>query len=607
MKRNRLTVLLAIVLGLALLAGCSNKSATPTPAPSPSPEAPKPAPPAVFHTFSTDNPTSFDPAMVSDVATMTSIIQNVFSGLVNNDKDGKVALDMAADFKVSADGMTYTFTLKDGLKFHSGRAVTSEDFKWSMLRAVNAGLASPVASSYLDDIVGFAKYFAAEAKANQPAADAKAKLTALKDDLKNNKATQADVDAAQKAYDEAAKKAEAEVKAAYAELEKNPGVETPNPKTVVFKIDAPKPYFLAKLTYPTAYVVDKTVAPYDKPISTSPDNVKMAVGTGPFKFTGFVDNSSITLTKSDDYYGQKAKVQTIDIQVIKSEAPRLAKYKAGELDMASVPTADYQSIKADPALGKEMLEWATARTNYFVLNQLVYEPGKNQKVRQAFNYAIDKNALAKVVYQDTVFPAWGVLPPGVPGALGNKVKGLTYDPAKAKATAKEAGYDDNNKLPALKITYRGGDETIQRWVEFLQQQIKANLPIMDVTLEPLEWGVFLKQSATKNVLQSFVLGWSEDYNDPQNFLSLLLACNAPYNRYGYCNKAVDDILAKADVAPPGDARLAMYAQAEQMIVDDGAWVPQHFPKVQYLLKPYVKGFQYNIGGLMPYNTVEIAK
>ena len=70
---------------------------------------------------------------------------------------------------------------------------------------------------------------------------------------------------------------------------------------------------------------------------------------------------------------------------------------------------------------------------------------------------------------------------------------------------------------------------------------------------------------------------------------------------------MDDILAKADVAPPGDARLAMYAQAEQMIVDDGAWVPQHFPKVQYLLKPYVKGFQYNIGGLMPYNTVEIAK
>jgi len=591
---------LALALGLIVLAGCSSG------APAPATQAPtKPAKPKVLHWYATDNPTSFDPAMTSDVNTMEAIIWQVYSGLVSYDEKGNVQPEIAASWKVSDDGKTYTFTLKDGVKFHSGRAVTPEDFKWSMLRAANPALSSPVADSYLDDIVGFAKFFGAQSAANAPVSKLTASAKAKADEVKAGKAQQSELDDLNKQLDAAKKKAEADVKAAYEELQKNPGIDTPDAKTIVFHIDAPKPYFLVKLTYPTAFVVDKDKAPFDKPIATSPDNIKQAIGTGPFMLTGFVDNSSISVQRWDGFYGQKAKVDSVDMQIIKDELPNYAKYKSGELDIAGVPTSEYKRIKADTSgEGKEMKEYSYASVGYFAMNEGKYEPFKNAKVRQAFNFALDKEAMIDVVYQGSVFSAYGILPSGIPGGNADKIKKLSYDPARAKTLAKEAGYDETHPLPEMTITYRPG-ETTQKAAEFYQQQFQAALPIK-VKLQPMEWGQLLNETRKKNTLDAFSLGWTADYLDPQDFLSLLLACQAPYNRYGYCNKSVDDVLAKADVAPPGDARLAMYANAEQMIVDDGAWIPINFGKRIRLIKPYVSGFRHNAMGVMPLNTVDLA-
>lgn len=542
------------------------------------PQAPAASgPTTTFRYYTSANPTSFDPAMVSDVATMTAIIGNVYSGLVYFDNKGAVIPDMAEKIEVSPDGKTYTFTLKDA-KFHNGRKVTAEDFKFSMLRAINPKLKSPVADSYLDDIAGIAKYLEKRA-------------AALKD-LKEKKIDETEADK--------------RITAAYEEMKKDPGITAKDEKTLVIQIDAPKPFFLAKMTYPTAWVVDKTLVKEDTPIASTPENVKLAVGTGPFKFEKYEDKSKIVLKRFADFYGEKAKVGTVELGVIEKDAPALAAYRAGDIDMVGVAPADYKAIKAGPE-AKEMIEWPTARVNYIAMNQAKVEAFKDQRVRQAFNYAVDKQKMVDVVFEGMHFPAYGVLPDSIPGANGANIQGLKFDPAKAKQLLKEAGYGEGGKpFPAIKLTFRSPNETTQKWAEFVQGQLQANLGIK-VDLEPMEWGKLLAESAKKTTLDMFLLGWSADYMDPQNFLSLLLHTKAPYNRYGYSNKEFDAILDKADVAPPGPARLGEYSKAEQIAVTDAAWIPATYPKSVRLLKPYVKGFQYSAMGELRYNTIEIVK
>lgn len=532
-------------------------------------------PTATFRYVISAKPTTFDPAMVSDVPTM-QIIQNVYSGLVTFDEKGNVVKDLAEDIQVSPDGKTYTFKLKDA-KFHDGSKVTAEDFKRSMLRAMNPALESPVADSYLDDIAGYAKFLAARAD--------------IEKQVKENKLSK--------------EEAEKKLAAAYEELKKNPGIEAKDEKTLVVTIDEPKAYFLAKLTYPTAWVVHKSV-PDDKPIDASPANVKLMIGTGPFKADSYVEGSKFVMKRFADYYGDKAKVATVEVSIIEKDAAQLASYRSGQLDVSVLPPADYKAIKADANLSKEILEFPTARINYYALNQNKFEPARDVRVRQAFNYAINKEQLNEIVFSGTQFPAYGILPPGIPGALAEKVQGLKFDPAKAKELLKQAGYGEGGKPLSLKLTYRAGNETSQRLAEFIQNQLQTNLGIQ-VQLEPMEWGKLLEATQRKTELDSFLLGWSADYIDPQDFLTLLLHSKAPYNRYGYSNPEFDEILEKADRMPNGPERYAEYSKAEQMAVTDAAWVPTHFGKALYLVKPYVKGLRYNAMGIMPLNHVSIEK
>lgn len=578
-----------MALGLLLTAcsgsGSGSKETAPAPtnntsAPAPKQEAPK-EPTTTFKFVMTANPTGFDPHMVSDVATMY-LLENIYGGLVAFDEKGAVVNDMAEKIDVGADGKTYTFTLKDA-KFHDGTKVTAADFVRSMLRAMNPKLESPVTESYLDDIVGYNKFLAAKS------AEAK-KLAAAK---------------AAKPSDADLKKAEADYAAAadklYADLVKDPGIVAKDDKTLVITTADAVPYFLAKLTYPTSWVVSKAM-PADKALATDPANIKSMIGTGPFKADSFVDKSKFTMKRFADYYGHKAEVGTVELSVITDEIAQVAAYRSGQLDVAGVPLTEYKSIKADTTLSKELLEYPTARVNYFALNQGKLEAARNPKFRQAVSYAINRDQLNDIVFSGTQFPAYGVLPPGIPGALAEKVNGQKFDAAKAKQLLKESGFEGTT----FSITYRAQNTTSQRLAEFLQNQLQSNLGLT-VKVEPMEWAQLLSSTQKKTVLDAFTLGWSADYLDPQNFLSLLLHTKAPYNRYGYNNTTFDGILDKADRMANGAPRYAEYSKAEQIAVDDVAWVPTHFAKSIWLVKPSVKGFKYNAMLVMPLNYVTVTK
>jgi oligopeptide transport system substrate-binding protein len=577
MKKFRLAMVAVLAASLALTA-CSSKPTQPAPADKGAqPQATTPAQStATFKYYLVDKPTTFDPAMVSDVSTM-QIIQNVYSGLVQYDEKGELVNDMAAKIDVSTDGKTYTFTLKDGIKFHDGTAVTAEDLKRSMLRAMNPALGSPVNDVYLDDIAGYNKFLATQSK--------------LGKDLAAKTITEADQ--------------KQQLAAAYDELKKNSGIEAKDAKTLVVNLADNTPYFLAKLTYPTAWPVPKSV-PEDKPLDASPANAKLMIGTGPFKMDTYVEGSKVTLKANPDFYGAKAKIAGVDMQVISSDQAELAAYRSGQIDMSPIPPADYKTIKADPSLSKEILEYATARINYLALNQGKLEAAKDVRVRQAVSMAINKDQLVEVVYGGTYLPADGILPDGIPGALGSKVQGLKFDPAKAKDLLKQAGYGEGGKPFTFTLTYRAKNETSQRWAEFVQNQLKTNLGVT-IQVEPMEWSALLKASQAKDQLESFLLGWSADYIDPQDFMTILLHGGAPNNRYGYANKDVDAILDKADHAKAGADRFAEYGKAEQIAVTEQGFIPQSFPKSMFLVRSTVKGVRHNVMGILPLNTVEYTK
>lgn len=573
MKKFRLLTAMLLVLAMALSA-CSGSSKKEDPKKDDKPAATTPTEPtATFKYYLVDKPTTFDPIMVTDVST-NQVLQNVLSGLVNFDQKGNVVQDMAAKIDTSADGLTYTFTLKDAT-YSDGSKVVAADFKKAMVRAMNPALNSPVADTYLDDIAGYSKFLAAKGKID---ADLKAK-----------------------SIDEA--KHKAELTTLYEALKNDASITAKDEKTLVITLAAPTPYFLGKLVYPTSYPVKGM--PEDKTLAATPANAKLLIGTGAFSMEEYVEGSKVVLKRNPNFYGDKAKVAKVEMPVITADAAQLAAYRSGQIDMSPIPPGDYKTIKADATLGKEVLEFPTARVNYFALNQTKWEPSKNVKVRQAVSHAINREQLNDVVFSGTQFPAYGVLPPGIPGALEGKVQGQKYDVEKAKGLLKDAGFEGGKGLN-LKVTYRAKNETSQKLAEFLQNQLKTNLGI-NVTVEPMEWSALLAASRNKTELESFTLGWSADYIDPQNFLSVLLHTKAPYNRYGYSNKEFDAVLEKADKMKNGPERLAEYSKAEQMVVNDLGFVPLYFGKSMFLVRSTVKGVQYNAMGIMPLNHVEYTK
>lgn len=577
LKRMRLGFAIALVLSLVLTACSSGGKTTEKPADNTQSQgtqqkAAEAGPTGTLKYYLVDKPTTFDPAMVSDVST-NQIIQNVFAGLVTFNEKGDIVLDLAKEYKVSEDGLTYTFTLKDA-KFSDGTPVTAADFKRSILRNFNPEVGASIGESYLDDIAGVAKFLKTKNDLNA--------------ELKDKKISDADF--------------KSKLTAAFEALKNDPSITVKDDKTLVLTIDAPKPFFLAKLTYPTAFVVGKSV-PDNAPLGAAPDNVKKMIGAGPFIMDSYEEGSKVVLKANPNYVGDKAKVAVVEMPVITSDQAQLAAYRAGQIDISPVPPGDYKTLKADPQLGKEIVEWASARINYFALNQDKLEAAKNHDFRLAIAYAIDKEKLNEVVFSGTHFPAYGVLPDSIGGANGKNIKAIKFDPAKAKEHLKKSGFEGKADFT---ITYRAQNETSERLAQFIQSQLQTNLGIK-VTLAPMEWGALLAATQKKTELEAFTLGWSADYMDPQNFLSLLLRTNAPYNRYGYSNPEFDKIVDKADVMKPGPERFAEYSKAEQIAVDDVAWIPTTYPKSMFLVRSNIKGFKYNAMGILPLNYIEVGK
>ena len=474
------------------------------------------------------DPPTLDPHVTTD-ATSAQIIVEVFGGLVTIDPDLNIVADLAESWDIGEDGRVYTFHLRPDAKFHDGKPVTARDVVWSLERATNPLTESPVADQYLGDIVGVKEKLAGEATT----------ISGLRfiDDL-----------------------------------------------TVEITIDEAKSYFLAKLTYPTAFVLDQDNVEEDQRSWFRNPN-----GTGPFRLDEYVVGETLVLSRNDHFHLGPPRLE--EVEFILSGGTSLLMYENDEIHVAGVGLADLDRLN-DPSneLYPELRTApASFSVNYIGLN--VNEPPLDDvKVRQALNLAIDKQEIASIVLGDLVRPADGILPPDFPG-YDEEVRGYEFDPARARLLLEESKYgDDLENLPPITITTPGSfGANVSLDMEVILQMWERNLGIT-AEFQQTEFATFLKD-LHKGRFQMFDIGWIADYPDPENFLDILFHSESTNNHTHYSNAEVDELLLRARVETDTTKRYALYNQAEQMILDDAPWVPLWFDgESKLLVKPNVHDF-----------------
>ena len=477
-------------------------------------------------------PPTLDPALVQD-STSAEYVVHLFSGLVTLDPELEVTADLAERWDLSEDGRTYTFHLRPEATFHSGRAVTAEDMVYSIERACSPETGSPVAAGYLDDIVG-----------------AMAMLSGAAEHIS--------------------------------------GLEVLDEHTLRVTIDAPKAYFLAKLTYPTAFVVDRQQIEAEGGAWVQQPN-----GSGPFVLAS-LGRDRIVLEANDAFYGVKPSVRRVEY-VLDGGEP-LAMYENDELDIVPVSPSEIERV-TDPEnpLSRELVTGSEPSVQYLGFN-VTMPPFDDRAVRQAFARAIDREKLASLVLKGTATAARGILPPAMPD-YDPTLTGLEYDPAKARELLAGSRYGAEGSLPPIVLSVSGTSGYLSSQERAILSMLEENLGI-EATVEQVEWSYFLRDMNERRYA-FFATGWIADYPDSQNFLDLLFHSQSPQNHSAYSNAQVDGLLEQARVEADPERRTALYRQAERLIVDDAPWVPLTHGAVHVLVKPYVRGYRAS-GAISPW-------
>jgi len=468
-----------------------------------------------------DSPTVFDPAVIGD-ATSARYAQQVYSGLVTLDRELKVIPDLAESWQVLDGGRTYLFKIRSNARFHSGKQVTAQDVKYSIERAADPELRSEVAGIYLDDIAG------------------------LRDRLSGRTR---DVS----------------------------GIEVMDSTTLRIRITSPVPYFLAKLTHPTSYVVNRDdIEKGGRLWFLKPD------GTGPFKIKGWDVGVVMVLERNDLYYRAPAKTQYMVIWNVGGNGQTM--FEAGDVDVAALGGEQAQQAQAASSPLRSQLSITPELGIYYLGFNHKLAPFDDVRARRAFAMAIDRDKILRELMFGTAPKASGVMPIGLPG-FDPQLAPVAYDPVRAKALWNEALAAKNLKVESVLFQISGysGVDVIQE----MAKQWEANLGVK-VQLQLVSGNTNRARILSQAGANLFEYGWVADYPDAHNFLDVLFHGTAINNIGAYTNAQFDRLLEEARTEQNEATRTAKYREADRLLLSDVGAIPVYYFRNYWLVKPYVK-------------------
>ena len=507
---------------------------------------------------------SIDPALNSAVDGANYILF-AFDNLLKMDKDGKVVPGLAEKYEVSDDQLTWTFHLRDGLKWSDGSALTAEDFVYSWQRLVDPSVAAPYAQTVLGMVEGY------DDAIGRPDADGNTTVDPDPTKLK---------------------------------------VEAPDEKTLIVHMAKPTPYFDKLAAFVSLSPVKKDV------VEANPDgwsiDPKTYISTGPFKLTGWEPGSYLMFEKNENYWdADSIKLDGIKCLLMQDQNATFSAYESGDaLMIKDVPTQEITTLKErsdfhiDPILG----------TYYLDLNTTLDE-FKDPKVREALSLALDRKYISETITSGTYTPASGFVSEGVTDWNGtawqdnitDKSAYINIDDhagnlAKAKELLKEAGYENGVGLPEM--VYSTNDASYHKKIAEYLQQAWGELGLK-VQVNIVEWKSFTPQRRSGNY-QIARDGWVMDYNDPSNILELALTGNGN-NNAKYSNPEFDALMSKAATEKDPQTRFGYLHQAEDFIMKDTAMVPLLYYNDFYLQSDKITGSWHSPDGFWHFEYADIAE
>jgi dipeptide transport system substrate-binding protein len=380
-------------------------------------------------------------------------------------------------------------------------------------------------------------------------------------------------------------------------------VEKVDDYTVRFNLNRPEAPFIANMAMDFASILSAEYG--DQMLAAgTPEMLNQApIGTGPFQFVGYQKDSVIRYKRNAAYWRGASKLDNLVFAITPDNSVRYQKLKAGECHVMPYPNpADIAGMKADPAI--TMMEQEGLNVGYLAYNS-TQKPFDNPKVRKALNMAIDKKAIIDVVFQGSGQAAKNPIPPTM-WSYNNSIQDDPYDPEGAKKMLAAEGVRNlSMKVWAMPVQ-RPYNPNARRMAELIQ----ADFAKIGVTVEIIsyEWGEYLSRSRALDRDGAILLGWTGDNGDPDNFLAVLLGCAGVENsnRAQWCHKPFDDLIQKAKVTTDVKERTRLYQEAQVVFKDQAPWATIAHSVVFMPMRSEVKGYKVHpLGGHIFYG-VDIA-
>lgn len=501
----------------------------------------------ILHMGNTTEPADTDPQIISAYPDAI-ICMALFEGLVHEDpRTSKPISGVAESWDVSADGLTYTFHLRENAGWSNGDPVTAHDFVFSYQRKLSPRLASEY--SYMLHVIKNARAF--------------------------NQGDLAD----------------------FAQV----GVKAVDDRTLEITLENPTPFFLSLIVHNSWYPVHpptilKHGAMDERSTSwTRPEN---HVGNGPFSLHRWQLNEVLSVTNNPHYWkADSVALSAIRFYPIENTSTEERAFRSGQLHLTYGVPLDkfpvYQKERPDLLRNEPWVEswYIAANTKHPLL--------KNKKLRQALSHALDRELLVHRVLRSGQSPAHFLTPPNLAGyTCTNRVP---TDFEIARDLLAEAGYPKGQGLPSLELHYRTSDIS-RRLCEAIQQMWKRELGI-DITLRHEEYKVFL-DTQRRFDFELSLARWIGDYADPNTFLDMLVT-GGGNNVPGFSNDRYDELIARAGQTLDQEKRFGYFQEAEGILLHEAPLFPLHFGSRVFLSQPSVQGFQPSIVGNIDFRTVTL--